>query len=172
LLQHAPTTAGPRRAAELDWPVETVPAFADVDGSLIPAPEARHVIRRTRAGAEVLGTVGKRWTPLQNRDAFRWFDPLLADGDCELEAAGSLKGGRNVWILARVRSIAPVTVGRRPDDEVRPYLLLSNAHDGTRAVTCAFTPIRVVCWNTLSAAHSVADRADARAARTSVSIRH
>ena len=169
VVQDAPTTADALRLAELDWPVETVPAFADIDGEHIPAPDARHVIRRRNGFApDILGTVGSRFEPLQNRDAFRWFDPLIGDGDMTLEAAGSVRDGRNVWILARVANVDDVQVGRNAADIVSPYLLLSNAHDGSRAVTVTFTPIRVVCWNTLSAAHSRADSKGSGAVR----IRH
>lgn len=119
--------------------------------------------------SDVLGVVGTRYVPLQNTAAFAWFDPLIADGDCILEAAGSVKEGRHVWVLARVAG-DPVQVGKRSDDVANPYLLLSNSHDGTRAVTVAFTPIRVVCWNTLSAANRAADTDKAGA--SSRKVRH
>jgi len=72
-----------------------------------------------------------------------------------------------VWVLARINT-SPLQVGRNAEDIACAYLMLSNSHDGTRAVTVAFTPIRVVCWNTLSAALANADRQGA----SSRKVRH
>ncbi|MCP4899974.1 MAG: DUF932 domain-containing protein [bacterium] len=162
VLDDAPDTAKALALAGLDWEVETVPVQAIVDGEAIPAPDSRAMVRNVhqRDGSlqtDVLGIVGTRYRPLQNSEAFAWFDPLLHEGNCTLEAAGSVKDGRNVWVLARMNDADDANVGSNPEDIVRPYLLLSNSHDGTRAVTVAFTPIRVVCWNTLSAVHRAAD---------------
>lgn len=174
VLQEAPSTREALVTAGLDWHVNLAPVFCGpglpedagpetfrADGDILPCPDARAMVRDVHekdgnVRSDVLGIVGTRYVPLQNVDAFRWFDPLVADRDCVLEAAGSVKGGRHVWILARI-GIDPQPVGRRADDIAAPYLLLSNSHDGTRAVTVTFTPIRVVCWNTLSAANRAAD---------------
>ena len=61
------------------------------------------------------------------------------------ETAGSLHGGRRVWVLAQLPE--HIEVG---GDPVRPYVLLMNSHDGSTAVIAASTPIRVVCQNTLN----------------------
>jgi len=160
VLENAPRdTVQAVRDAGVDWPVRTVPAYALVGDRYLEVPDARHVVReRNGFEPDVLGTVGTRYVPLQNADAFRWFNPLLADGDMSLESAGSVKGGRYVWILAKVNSIPRARVGSKADDIVEPYFLLSNAHDGTNAVTGTFTFVRVVCWNTLSAALRESDR--------------
>lgn len=178
VLREAPRdTREALRLAGLDWHVNLQPVFARCgddthDGNIIECEDNRAMVRdvHQRDGSirsDVLGIVGTRYEPLQNVDAFRWFDPLVAEGNVKLEAAGSVKGGRHVWILARIDD-APVQVGTRSDDIVNPYLLLSNSHDGTRAVTVTFTPIRVVCWNTLSAANRAADRPGANARK----VRH
>lgn len=167
VLDDAPSTREALRLAGLDWHVNLQPVYARLDGdgphagNTLECPDARAMVRDIHQQdgsikSDVLGIVGTRYVPLQNVDAFRWFDPLVADRDVELEAAGSVKEGRHVWILARIKS-DPLQVGRRPDDVACAYLLLSNTHDGTRSVTVAFTPIRVVCWNTLSAANRAAD---------------
>lgn len=161
VLQDAPSTRDAFIAAGLDWSVDLMPLYANVPGGQQLCEEHQAVVRmrHQRDGSiasDVLAVVGNRYKPLQNLDAFRWFDPLVADRDVSLEAAGSVKGGRHVWVLAKVNA-KPEHVGRNAQDIVTPYLLLSNSHDGTRSITVAFTPIRVVCWNTLSAANRAAD---------------
>jgi phage/plasmid-like protein (TIGR03299 family) len=189
VLKEAPrNTREALKIAGLDWHVDLAPVFtapgvaADFNPDqagwrqlipeLLPAPDARAMVRAVHlpngdVRSDVLGIVGTRYVPLQNTAAFAWFDPLVADNDVTLEAAGSVKEGRHVWVLAKVNT-APLQVGRNADDIANPYLLLSNSHDGTRAVTVAFTPIRVVCWNTLSAANRAADQASA----SSRKVRH
>lgn len=94
----------------------------------------------------MLGVVGRNWQPLQNREAFRFFDPFVEAVAAEYHTTGSLKGGHCVWVLARLTG-DPMSVAK--GDTVERYLLLSNSHDGTAAINVRFTPIRVVCWNTL-----------------------
>lgn len=98
--------------------------------------------------SEVLGIVGSAYCPLQNTEAFDWFEPFLEERLATLETAGSLFKGKKVWILAKTLGIEDVD----REDPVESYILLSNAHDGSSAVKVGFTPIRVVCNNTLSTA--------------------
>lgn len=107
---------------------------------------------------EVLGMVGERYRIVQNHEAFAFIDQLLGSA-IHFETAGSLHGGRRVWVLATLP--ADLEVG---GDVVRPYVLLMNSHDGSTAVVAATTPIRVVCQNTLNWALS--------SARQKFSIRH
>ena len=93
---------------------------------------------------EVLGIVGERYRIVQNVEAFQFVDQLLGSA-MHFETAGSLHGGRRVWVLARLPE--HIEVG---GDPVRPYVLLMNSHDGSTAVLAATTPIRVVCQNTLN----------------------
>ena len=93
---------------------------------------------------EVLGIVGERYRIVQNHEAFAFVDQLLGSS-INFETAGSLHGGRRVWVLATLPD--HVEVG---GDSVRPYVLLMNSHDGSTAVIAATTPIRVVCQNTLN----------------------
>jgi phage/plasmid-like protein (TIGR03299 family) len=81
---------------------------------------------------------------VQNEEAFQFVDQLLGSS-LHFETAGSLGGGRRVWVLATLPE--HVEVG---GDPIRPYLLLMNSHDGSTAVIAATTPIRVVCQNTLN----------------------
>lgn len=128
--------------AGLNWEVETRPVFCD--GRELSAHRA--VVRKDTG--EVFGVVGERYRPLQNREQFDWFAPFLESGECAFETCGALKGGALVWVLAKLqRADATVTA----DDKIRKYLLLTSSHDGSMSTSVGFCPIRVVCWNTLSA---------------------
>lgn len=136
-------------AAGLDWEVQLRPIFTkDERGNPLGILD-HYVTCRDRDNA-VLGIVGKDYQALQNRDAFRWFQPFLDSNEATIETAGSLKGGSKIWVLARIRR-DPLAVNKK--DIMEHYVLLSNSHDGSLAVRVGFTPIRVVCNNTLCLAH-------------------
>ncbi len=101
------------------------------------------VVRRTDNG-EILGVVGPTWKPVQNGQAFQFFDPMITDGLASYETAGSLRGGKLVWILARIGETKEIV----PGDPVNGFLLLNMGHDGTRSVQVMPTTVRVVCANT------------------------
>jgi phage/plasmid-like protein (TIGR03299 family) len=134
------------RKAGLDWTVELVPL---VTGDT-QAQVTHRAVRRT-SDSRVLGVVGPRYAPLQNKDSFSWFQPFLDAREAALHTAGSLRQGSRVWVLAKLNR-DPLEIAE--GDEVEKFLLLSHGHDGSLAVRCGFTPIRVVCQNTLSMAHS------------------
>ena len=94
----------------------------------------------------LLDVTGKDWKPVQNEEAFTFFSEFVAAGDMEMHTAGSLKEGRNVWALAKVKESFDVF----GEDRVDSYLLFSNPHQYGKAVDVRFTPIRVVCHNTLT----------------------
>src|SRR5262249_8778664 len=106
-------------------------------------------VRRT-SDARVLGVVGPRYAPLQNRDAFAWIQPFLDAREAALHTAGSLKSGSRIWALARLNRAPLVVAGGAT---LAKYLLRSYGHAVSLAVRCGFTPIRVVCANTLAMAH-------------------
>lgn len=131
--------------ADLDWEAEKVP-LVTVDSQT----KVDHVAIRRKSDGRILGTVGPRYTILQNREAFEWFRPFLDAKEACLHTAGSLQGGCRIWVLAKLNR-APMLVAA--GDEVEKFILLSHSHDGTLAVRVGFTPIRVVCANTLAVAH-------------------
>jgi phage/plasmid-like protein (TIGR03299 family) len=147
VLDNPPTVQEAIAQAGLDWTVLEEPVYGIDNGNPTPIPGYKRLVRdRDRS---TLGIVSSRYRPLQNIKAFEWFNFLLHEGDISLETAGSLRGGRRVWILAKIND-SPKEV--RPGDAVAPYLTLSNSHDGTLAVWFVFTPIRIVCANTLTLA--------------------
>jgi phage/plasmid-like protein (TIGR03299 family) len=135
-------------AAGLDWEVG-LKDLQTVDG--VPV---NHRATYRKTDGSILGVVGPRYTPLQNRDSFDWFQPFLDAGECALHTAGSLHSGQKVWVLAQLNRDNSEIV---PGDEVSKFILLSNSHDGTTAIRVGYTPIRVVCANTLAWAHSASD---------------
>lgn len=146
LSDHPETSAEAIKAAKLDWKVQLRNLFT-AEGMQIP--EFFATIRDDPEHGQIpLGVVGKRYNPLQNVEAFEFFDNLVQDGIASYETAGSLREGRKVWILAKMND--DLSVG--DDDSIDKFVLLSNSHDGSSAVTVKVTPVRVVCNNTLSAA--------------------
>lgn len=138
------------RAAQLDWPVIKLPLSAG--SKHIPVPDKYAMVRKTANVVQktdpVLGVVGRDYTPLQNRDAFKFFDPIVGQNAAIYHTAGALGNGERVWILAKLPGHIRV-VG---EDISEKYLLLSNSHDGKSSVQIKFTPVRVVCQNTLTIA--------------------
>lgn len=128
-------------AAGLDWTVSTEPLFSGAK-ELVDAK-----LTRRSSDNSILGVVGPQYTPLQNTEAFEFFRPFLDEKAAAIETAGSLRDGKRVWILAKINRDPMVIKG---NDVVDKFVLLSNSHDGTLAVRVGFTPIRVVCNNTLS----------------------
>jgi phage/plasmid-like protein (TIGR03299 family) len=97
---------------------------------------------------EVLGFVNENYEPIQNIDAFKCFDTLIAEDKAIYETAGILGRGKRVWILMKL----PGYITVHGNDIVNKYLLLTNSHDGGPQVQVKVTPIRVVCNNTLTSA--------------------
>jgi phage/plasmid-like protein (TIGR03299 family) len=118
-----------------------------VDGRIVPWKVAN--VRDT--DGQILGIVSKRYRIIQNSEAFAFTDELLGHG-IKYETAGSLKNGRKIWMLA---NLDPISVA---GDNIAPYLVFTNSHDGYSGVRVALTTVRVVCQNTLNLALTQAPR--------------
>ena len=129
--------------AGLDWKVEEVQSYIQFNGELIPTGQ-KSLVRST--DGKILTNVGENWTPVQNEEAFNFFGEYVLAGNMEMHTAGSLKGGQMVWALAKVKDSFELFGG----DKVDSYLLFSNPHQYGKSIDIRFTPIRVVCNNTLS----------------------
>lgn len=126
--------------------VNKIPQFIELNGEKVLT--GAYATVRTDTGA-VLGTVGEKYTPLQNTEQFKWFQPFLDTKEVAFETAGVLKEGAIVWALARILSgDGVVDVGG--GDTIAKYLMTYTSHDGSLATGVMFAPIRTVCWNTLS----------------------
>jgi len=110
-----------------------------------------HVAIERDTDEQKLGVVGSGYEPLQNHEGFQTFQPFLDANECTLHTAGSLDCGKKVWVLAEINKVQMEIL---PNDNVSRFVLLSNSFDGTSAVRVGYTPIRVVCANTLAMAHS------------------
>ena len=147
VVREAPASEDALRLAGLDWNVVQEPIYTPF----------REKIEGFKANVrdtdrKVLGVVSDRYKVVQNVEAFSFTDELLGHG-VRYETAGSLSGGRRVWLLARLPR-EYIIAGER----ISPYLVFSNTHDGSGSVKVAVTPVRVVCNNTLNLALETAQR--------------
>lgn len=159
MISDYPTSAEAIRHAGLNYTVEKRPLFTydtenqngDPDSDMIiPEVEVPGFFATVRNDTdEVLGVVGKDYEIVQNVNAFEFFDSIVGGKDGILyETAGALGKGERVFITAKLPDY--IRVGR--NDLIEQYLFLTTSHDGFGSITAAFTPVRVVCANTLNAA--------------------
>lgn len=139
-IQEAPTSAKAIRLAGLDWTVEAKPVFEENN---IEIPNYKANTRNT--DGRILGIVTDRYKIVQNIEAFSFTDEIVGD-EVRYETAGSLQGGKKIWLLAKLPDTTVV------GDAVEPYLCFTNSHDGSGSIRVCMTPIRVVCNNTLNIA--------------------
>ena len=147
IIMDAPASREALELAGLDWQVESRNIYS---GTSAMIPGYRANVRSTDDA--VLGVVSDRYRIVQNEEAFQFTDDLLGEG-VTYETAGSLQGGKKVWMLARLPRKYLIA-----GDQVEPYLMIFNSHDGSSGVKVAMTPIRVVCQNTLNLALNTAKR--------------
>jgi len=146
-VDDAPSSFDALVYAGLDWEVMQKDVYTK-DGSMIPG----YRVNLRNTDNSVLGIVSDRYKVVQNEDAFKFTDDLLGEG-VTYETAGSLQSGRKVWMLAKMPHRYIVA-----GDEISPYMVVMNSHDGSSGIKVAMTPIRVVCQNTLNLALNSAKR--------------
>lgn len=134
------------RVAHLDWDVVPMPIY-DGNGRELKG----YKVNQRSSDGKNLGVVTDRYKIVQNREAFAFTDALLGEG-VQYETAGSLDSGKRVWMLARMEGTEIA------EEQVDPYLVFTNSHDGKGAVRVAAVPVRVVCQNTLNLALTQASR--------------
>ena len=151
-VDEAPTSADALRLAGLDWTVD------QKNIQLCGGAKIQNFKANVRSSdGQVLGIVSDRYKIVQNNEAFEFTDSIIG-GDVRYETAGSLNGGKKIWLLAKL----PET--EIAGDKTEPYMCFSNTHDGSGAIRVCMTPVRVVCSNTLNLALDNA--------RRSWSVRH
>ncbi|MFI5452252.1 DUF932 domain-containing protein [Pedobacter sp. UC225_61] len=157
IISDYPTSAEAIKHAQLDYLVEKRPLFTyDSENQnrqtdlIIPEVEVNDFYATVRTDTDqVLGVVGKDYHVVQNIDAFTFFDSIVGGKDGILyETAGALGKGEKIFITAKLPDY--IRVGR--NDLIEQYLFLTTSHDGYGSITAAFTPVRIVCQNTLNAA--------------------
>lgn len=130
------------KASGLDWEVGFQKLYTEKQKLI----KERAVIRQDND--VVLGIVGKNYKPVQNAEAFSFFDNVVGQDQAIYHTAGQLGEGEKIWILAKLPTVSQIA----KDDVTEQFLLFSNSHDGKSSVRMFFTPIRVVCQNTLNVA--------------------
>ena len=130
-------------AAGLDWSVDKIQTFANIQGQQVYT--GKDALVRSSDG-RILDVVSQDWNPLQNEEAFEFFNDFVCSGDMAMHTAGSLRNGQIVWALAKVNESFEVFGG----DQVDSYLLFTLPHKFGQSIDVRFTPIRVVCNNTLT----------------------
>jgi len=171
IVEDYPTSAEAIRYAGLDYMVEKRPLFTNslpndlneigesIDFPKINVPHYFATVRTDNSS--VLGVVGKDYEVVQNADAFQFFDAIVGgETGIKYETAGALGKGERIFITAKLPDF--IKVGKQ--DLIEQYLFLTTSHDGFGSITAAFTPIRIVCNNTLNAAM--------RNHTTAIKIRH
>jgi phage/plasmid-like protein (TIGR03299 family) len=158
IVDQYPTSREALQFAGLDYTVEKRALFtydnennsADADtGIKIPELDVPNYYATVRTDNEnVLGVVGKDYEVVQNIDAFSFFDSIVGGDGIQYETAGALGKGERIFITAKLPGY--IKVGS--DDCIEKYLFLTTSHDGYGSIMAAFTPIRIVCNNTLNAA--------------------
>ena len=150
MVMEAPTSADALRLAGLDWTVDQTPVYTDAGIEI-----AGYKANRRNSDNAILGIVSDRYKIVQNTEAFEFTDALIGEtenGVVKYETAGSLCGGKRVWLLAKMPTQKIL------DDDVEPYMFFSNTHDGSGAIKVGLTPVRIVCNNTLNIALNTAKR--------------
>ncbi len=159
------TAADAIRTADLDWEVVKVPIYryptSALTGTNSGLVEIQNRFATVRADLnKVLGIVGSDYVLFQNVDHFTFLDNLVDSGEAKYETAGSLYGGKRLFLTAKI----PEGINIGGVDPHDLYLFLQSSHDGSKAIEAGVSPVRIVCANTAQLA--------SRTAKTKWTVRH
>lgn len=139
----AATAAEALQAANLIWGVEKRPIYSlKSNGEYVQIPDRYEMVRDT--DEKTLGVVGKDYKPVQNAEAFEFFDNVVDSGEAHYDTAGSLSGGKRIWLSAKIGEDLQVA----GQDSHRLFLALLSSHDGSKSLTALTCLVRIVCANT------------------------
>lgn len=160
IVQDAPTSKEAIILAGLDYEIQKTPLFTQ-GSTLVETPDGgfsvgdgvvsidTHFATLRTDNNAILGIVGKDYEILQNIEAFEFFDSLVNnETGITYETAGALGNGERVFVTAKLPTNIRI---QGTDDIIENYLVLTTTHDGSGSITAGFTPVRVVCQNTLNA---------------------
>jgi phage/plasmid-like protein (TIGR03299 family) len=147
------TTEAMMKAAGVNWTVTASPLFyKKPDGTYAPVEGGSSRVLLRDSDGNQLTTMGEKWKPTQNHEAIGFFDEFIRTGGMSWNTMGSLSGGRYVFALASIKKEVNIAASKQKADRVGGFLLLALPHVFGKAMIFKFTGIRVVCWNTLTAA--------------------
>jgi len=152
VVEDAPTPREALTLAGLEWGIEQRPLIVKgPDGNDIEVPD--HLSNWRLDTNTFMGVTSDRYVPIQNYELADFCEALqLNDELVKVETAGSIQGGKKVWFLLKGKSF-DVANG----DQIFPYTLISNGHDGFSTFRGTPTTVRAVCSNTL---HAIIPRDD------------
>lgn len=149
IVENYPTSKEALQLAGLDFNVVKMPNIHRLGDGTEVVSDNSFFTYRTDNGAILGDKLGRDYNIVQNVDAFSFFDAIVGGGDGIIyETAGALGKGEQIFITAKLPGY--IRVGG--DDMIEKFLFLTTAHDGSGSIIAAFTPIRIVCQNTLNAA--------------------
>lgn len=149
IVSDYPTSAEALQLAGLDYQVVKKELWTMEGDNQQTAQALKNHFATVRTDTnQCLGVVGKKYSIVQNIDAFEFFDSIVGGEGIQYETAGALGDGEKIFITAKLPNY--IKVGR--EDLIEQYIFLTNSHDGSAAITAAFTPVRIVCNNTLNMA--------------------
>lgn len=132
---------------ELGYDVEMVPLVVPWNGQQLQSD----VFATVRSDGKVLGAgMTEKYMVVQNRDAFSFIDTLVDDGEAKYHTAGTLKDGKDAWMLARLSK--DLLIGGIESERIQQFLLASNNFNRGHSFIVKLVRTRVVCANTLDVA--------------------
>lgn len=152
IVDHSMTAEEAIIEGGMNWKCEDQPLYlcgqAEIDGIPVigqTAPEHKAIVRTS--DGSVLGVVKNSYHIIQNSECFDFMDDVIGSGQAVYETAGSLREGKVIFMTVKLPDNAKVG-----DDQIEKYILLTSSHDGSLSLQVRWTPVRVVCMNTLGMA--------------------